>query len=90
MSPRLAVFGGFWPTAIGDVEYLICHLTSRNHVIQGSSNFMSESFSWYVTTLRSLEAICIVVVDKTLVFHVIQQGHVVKWSDDYNDRNLGR
>ena len=34
----------------GDIKYLICHMTSQNNMIEGSSNFMSGSFSWFVTT----------------------------------------
>ena len=46
------------------MNYLICHLTQQNHVIEGSSNFVKESFLWYVTTLPNLVAIGIVVTDK--------------------------
>ena len=32
----------------GDMKYLICHVTSLNHMIEGSSNFMSGNSSLYV------------------------------------------
>ena len=57
VSHRLAMFGGHSSSVSGDIMYLICHLTSQNHKIDGSSNFMSWSSSWYVTTLqRSIHA----------------------------------
>ena len=43
-------------------KYLTCHVTLQNHVIDGSSNFISGSSSWYITTLASLEAIAMLVV----------------------------
>ena len=38
MSHYLAVFGGYWSSARGDKKYLICHVTSENHVIERLSN----------------------------------------------------
>ena len=32
-----------WSIGSGDIKYLICHVTSQNRVIQGSSNFMREA-----------------------------------------------
>ena len=52
-----------WSIASRDIKYLICHMTSQNHVILGSSNFMSGRSSLHVTTLPSLVAIGIVVVE---------------------------
>ena len=46
----------------GDM-FLICQVTSQNHVIEGSCNFLSGNSSWYVTTLLSLVAIGTAVVD---------------------------
>ena len=63
VSYHLAMLGGQWFIVIGGVKYLICHVTSQKNVIEGSSNFMSGSSSWYVTTLPSLVAISIVVVE---------------------------
>ena len=70
--------------------YSICHVTLQNHVIEGSSNFTSESSSWYVTTLPSLAAIGIVVVEMFLVCHVIKQDYVIEGSSDYNERSPSR
>ena len=64
LSHHLTMHGGHCFIATGNIEYWICHVTSQNHVIEGSSNFMSDSFSWYVTTtFPSLVAIGIVVVE---------------------------
>ena len=40
--------------ADGETTYLICRVTSKELVIQGSCNFMSGSFSLYVITVSSL------------------------------------
>ena len=40
VSHHLAMFGSHWSVAIGDIMYLIFHVTSQNHVIQRSSSFM--------------------------------------------------
>ena len=63
LSYRLAMFGGHWSSVSGDIKYLICHVISQKHVIEGSSNFMSEASSWYIMTLPSLVATDIVVVE---------------------------
>ena len=44
------------------MKYLLCHVTSQDHVIEILSNFLSGSSSWYVTSLRSLVATGIVTV----------------------------
>ena len=49
----LPMTGGHWSSVSGDIKLLICHVTSQNHVIEGSSN-LSENSSWYVTTLLTL------------------------------------
>ena len=54
---------GHWYSANGDIKYLTCDVTSQNHVIEGSCKFLSGSSSWYVTSLPSLVAMGIVVVD---------------------------
>ena len=41
--------GGYWLCAHGDIKYLICQVTSPNHVIKGSCNFMCGNSS--LTTL---------------------------------------
>ena len=61
MSHHLAMFGGHWFSASGDINSW--HVTLVNHEIEGSSNFMNGSSSWYVTTLPSLEDLDFVVVD---------------------------
>ena len=32
-----------WPNASEDIKYLICNVTSQNHIIKGSCNFMNGS-----------------------------------------------
>ena len=63
MSHYFAMFGGHWSIASGDAKHLICHVTSLKHVIEGSSNFMSGSYSSCATTLLSLVVIDIAVVE---------------------------
>ena len=63
MSHHLAMFGGHWSSASEDIKFLIRNVTLQDHMIQGSSNFMSVSSSWYIITLPDLMAIGIVVVD---------------------------
>ena len=62
-------------------------MTSQNHVIEQSSNFMSASSSWYVTTLLSLVPIGIVEVEMFLVCNGIKQYHTIKGSGYYNNRS---
>ena len=45
------------------IQYLICPVTSQNHVIEGSCNFLNESSSWFVNTMPSLLIIDIVVAE---------------------------
>ena len=61
MSHHLAMFGEHCSNASGNIKYLTFHVTLQNHVIEGSTNFMSGSSSWYITTLPSLVVIGIVV-----------------------------
>ena len=42
-SHHLAMFGGHWFGASGDIKYLIFYVTSQKYVIEGSSNVMSGS-----------------------------------------------
>ena len=67
-SHHLAMFGGHWSSACGDIMYLTCHMTLQYHVIEGSSNFMSRSSSWDIATLSSLLAIGIVIVEICFYF----------------------
>ena len=43
VSHHLIMFGGHWSNASGNMKYLICHMTSQNHVIEGERKFMSGS-----------------------------------------------
>ena len=65
-------------------------MTSENHLTEGPSDFMNWSSSWYVTTLTSLLAIVIVVVQIFLACHVIKQDHMIKGSGDYNNKSSSR
>ena len=87
VSQHLAMFGGHWSSASRDIKYLICHMNLQNHVIEGSSNFMSGSSSWYISILPSVVALRIVVVEMFLVCHMIKQDHIIKGPDDYKNRN---
>ena len=62
VSHHLIMFGGHWSNASGNMKYLICHMTSQNRVIEGERKFMSGSSLWYITTLSSLVALGIAVV----------------------------
>ena len=44
-------------------KYLISQMTSQNHKIGRTNNFMSKRSLWYVTTLPSLVAIGIVIAE---------------------------
>ena len=91
LNHHLDMFGCHRSIASGDIKYLICHVTSENEMIEGPCNFIiSESFSWYVTTLPSLVAIDIVAVEMFLVCHKISQDHIIKGFCDYIDRNASR
>ena len=63
MIHHLAMSDSHCSSASGDIKYLTCHVTLQNHVFEGSSKFMSGSSSWFTTTLPSLMAIGIVVVE---------------------------
>ena len=60
---HLAMFGSHWSSTSEDIKYLICYVTSQNHLIEGSCNFMSVSSSCHVTTLPCLVALGIVLVE---------------------------
>ena len=57
------MFGGYWSNASQDMKCLLCHVTSENHMIEGSSIFMSGNSLWYVTTLPIFVAIGAAVVE---------------------------
>ena len=60
--------------------------------ISGLKSVMSGRSSWYITTLPSFVSINIVVVEiiMFLACHLIKQDHIIKGSDEYNDRRLSR
>ena len=31
----LSMYGGHWSIACGEIKYLVCRLTSQNHMIEG-------------------------------------------------------
>ena len=45
VSYHLAMFGGHWSSASGDIKYLTYHVTLQIRVIKGSSNVMIGSSS---------------------------------------------
>ena len=57
--------GGYWSRASGDMKYLISHVTSPNHMIEGSCNFECELL---IVCHRDIVLVC----------HVILQHHVMK------------
>ena len=63
VSHHLAMFGDHWSSASGNIKYLIFHVTSQNHLIEGSCKFMNETSLLYVTTMPSLVTIGIVVIE---------------------------
>lgn len=48
---------------IGNIIYLICHVTLQDHAIKGSSDIMEGRSSWYITTLPGLVDIGMAVVE---------------------------
>ena len=63
VSHHLAMFCDHWSSASGNIKYLIFHVTSQNHLIEGSCKFMKETSLLYVTAMPSLVAIGIVVIE---------------------------
>ena len=55
--------------------FLTCHVNSQDPLIRGSSDFMSDSFSLYVTILS--------IFYDLLIFHVISQEHMTQRSYDF-------
>ena len=56
-------FGGYSYSGIRVIMVLACHLISQDHLIKRPRYFMGGSPSWKVTTLPSLVAMSIVVVE---------------------------
>ena len=63
VSHHLAVFGDHWSSANGNIKYLMFHVISQNHLIEGSCKFINETSLLYVITMPSLVAIGIVVIE---------------------------
>ena len=63
ISHNLSMFGDHWSSASTDIKYLIFHVTSQNHLMEGSCKFMNKTSLLYVTTMSSLVAIDIVVIE---------------------------
>ena len=63
VSHHLAMFGDHWSNVSGNIKYLIFHVTSQNHLTEGSCKFMDKTFLLYVTIMSSLVAIDIVVIE---------------------------
>ena len=57
--------------------YLLCHVTSQDHVIKGLYYFIGGSSFWYVNTLPSLVTICDS-RDMFLICHVIPRNYLFK------------
>ena len=62
LSQHLAKFVGHRPCDSGYKIVLVCHVTSQDHTIKRSYDFMGKSHSKLATTLQSLVAIATVVV----------------------------
>lgn len=62
VSQDLAQFGVHGSSATGDIMYLICYDTSRDHLIKGVMSIDGWKPSRYVTTVRSLVTTDIVIV----------------------------
>ena len=58
-------FGGHKHCCSRDIKFLTCHVTSHDHVIKDSCDFMGRSPSQYLTTQPSLVIIGIMVVQIT-------------------------
>ena len=70
-------FGNHRNCDSGDIMFLICHLTSRNHMFKGLCEFMGWSSSQLVTTLPCFVAISLLQVEKKyFMFHLTLQNHV--------------
>ena len=52
MSHHIAMFGRHWSSTSGGINYLTCHVTLQNHMMERPGNFMSENSPWYIGTLK--------------------------------------
>ena len=62
-SHNFAMFGGHWSDASEGITSLVFRVTSEDHLSEGLHDFMGGSSSLYVTTLPSVIAVDIVVVE---------------------------
>ena len=62
MSQQPAKFVGHGQCGSGDIMVLVCYVSSRDHVIKGSCDYMGRSPSRLVTILPSLVVIGTTVV----------------------------
>ena len=70
--------------------YLICHVTSQDHLIEGSCKFMGGSSSLYVTTLTSSEAIGSTIVEMFLICHLTLRDHMFKGLREFMEGRSSR
>ena len=85
--------GSHSPRGSGDVKYLICHVTLKDHVFSSSSDFMERNPLLYVTTLSGLVAINIVVVEINCFDHlshdltlICVQRRCTEWTPVFDER----
>ena len=63
VSHHLARFGGDWSCGSGGIAYLICNVTSQDHVTDRSCDVMGGTSSLSVINLPHLVALGIVVAE---------------------------
>ena len=64
-----------------DLKYFICHVTSKDHLIEGLYEFTGWSSSQYVTTQTNLMTVNIVIVETC--FYFVTWLHVTTFVKDY-------
>ena len=87
ISHHVGMYGGHWSIACGDIKYLVCRLTSQNHMIEGHVT------SW-VRTPHGMSHLakfgCYMYrISRDIMFsvcHVIKLDYFSKGSVDYNNR----
>ena len=67
----------------GEDMFLVCHVTSREHMFKGLCEFMGWSPSRWVTILPCLVNIGLVQVEIYLACHVNLQNHVIEGSRNF-------
>ena len=77
----------------GGIIYLICRVTSHDHLIEGSCEFIGETYFMELLKLRHHPTKfgghmhCGIGDIIVLVYHVIWQDHVIKGSYDFIGRS---